>query len=152
MGPLGRKLGNLRGGETMSRTVFGLFVIVGCLAIPGVARAQSAIAGQVTDSSGAVLPGVAVEASSPSLIGGTRSAVTDGQGRYTIEQIVPGTYRVAFTLEGFTSVVRAGIELVTNFTATVNVQLSVGSLQESVTVTGATPIVDVERTVSQTVM
>src|SRR5207245_703336 len=113
---------------------------------------SSAIAGQVTDTSGAVLPGVSVEASSPSLIGGSRTMVTDGQGRYTIEQLVPGTYKVTFTLAGFSTVNREGVELVTNFTAPVSAQMPVGALEESVTVTGASPIVDVARTVSQTVM
>jgi IMP dehydrogenase/GMP reductase len=76
-----------------------------------VASAQSgAIAGQVTDTTGAVLPGVTVEASSPALISGMRSVVTDGGGRYSIEQLVPGTYAVKFTLAGFSTLVREGIE------------------------------------------
>src|SRR6266513_1848123 len=101
----------------MPRIAVRALAIVGCLAIPGTAQAQSAITGQVTDSTGAVLPGVTVEATSPSLIGGARAAVSDGQGRYAIEQLVPGTYKVLFTLPGFNSLVREGIQLVTNFTA-----------------------------------
>ena len=77
----------------MLRTLVRLLAVAVCLAVPAAVRAQSAIAGQVTDSTGAVLPGVAVEVSSPSLIGGSRSAVTDGQGRFTIEQLVPGVYK-----------------------------------------------------------
>ena len=87
-----------------------LVIILGCLAVPGVARAQSAIAGQVTDTTGAVLPGVTVEATSPSLIGGARNVVTDGQGRYAIEQIPAGPYKVTFTLSGFSTLIRDGIE------------------------------------------
>src|SRR5258705_11820952 len=110
-----------------------LLVVVGCMALSGAAQAQSsAIAGQVTDTTGGVLAGVTVEVSSPSLIGGVRNVVTDGQGRYTIEQLVPGTYKVTFTLEGFSSLTREGIELVTNFTAPVNAQIRVGALEESV--------------------
>ena len=101
------------------------------LLLPTVVRAQSAIAGQVTDSSGAVLPGVTVEAASGALIEGTRSAVTDGQGRYTVDNLRPGTYRVTFTLPGFSTSVRDGIELVGNFTAPVNAQLKVGAVEES---------------------
>src|SRR5947209_21403 len=139
--------------KTGFRSALALLVVMGCVALPGVARAQSsAIAGQVTDTTGAVLPGVGVEVSSPSLIGGTRAVVTDGQGRYTVEQLVPGTYKVTFTLAGFSSLVREGIELVTNFTAPVNAQMRVGALEESVTVTGASPIVDVARTATQSVM
>jgi hypothetical protein len=97
-----------------------LFLIACLAALPGVASAQTgAIAGQVTDPSGAVLPGVTVEAASPALISGTRSVVTDGQGRYSIEQLVPGVYSVTFALEGFGSLVRQGIELSANFTAPV---------------------------------
>jgi carboxypeptidase family protein len=122
------------------------------LLLPTVVRAQSAIAGQVTDSSGAVLPGVTVEASSVALIEGTRSAVTDGQGRYTVDNLRPGTYKVTFTLPGFSTSVRDGIELVGNFTAPVNAQLKVGAVEESITVTSETPLVDVRRTTTQQVL
>jgi len=122
------------------------------LLLPTVGRAQSAIAGQVTDSSGAVLPGVTVEAASGALIEGTRSAVTDGQGRYTVDNLRPGTYRVTFTLPGFSTSVRDGIELVGNFTAPVNAQLKVGAVEESITVTSETPLVDVRRTTTQQVL
>ena len=116
------------------------------------AFAQSAIAGLVRDSSGAVLPGVTVEASSPALIEGTRTAVTDGAGQYTIADLRPGTYDVAFSLTGFRTVKRQGIVLPTSFTATVNADLAVGTVEEAITVTGESPLVDVQRSVSQSVM
>ena len=96
------------------------------------------------DSSGAVLPGVSVEATSPSLIEKVRAAVTDGSGQYRIEDLRPGIYTVAFTLQGFSTFKREGIELTGSFTATINAELKVGSLAETITVTGETPIVDVQ--------
>src|SRR5438093_750861 len=116
------------------------------------ARAQSAIAGVVRDSSGGVLPGVSVEAASAALIEGTRTAVTDTAGSYKIESLRPGVYAVTFPLTGFRSVKREGIGLPTSFTATINAELSLGQLQESVTVTGESPLVDVRGSVSQSVM
>ncbi len=112
--------------------------------LPATASAQSAIAGTVTDNTGAVMPGVTVEAASPVLIEKVRSAVTDGQGRYTIIDLRPGTYRISYSLPGFTTAVRDGLFLPADFTATVNIQLSVGALEESVTVTGQNPLVDVQ--------
>lgn len=109
------------------------------------AGAQGAIAGKVSDNTGAVLPGATVEASSPALIEGTRTAVTDGQGQFNIINLRPGTYTVTFSLEGFGKVVRDGVELPANFTATVDGTLAVGSLQETITVSGATPLVDVRQ-------
>lgn len=122
------------------------------LLLPVVAHAQSAIAGQVTDGTGAVLPGVTVEASSPALIEGTRLVVTDGQGRYSIEALRPGTYRMTFTMSGFSSMIREGITLVSNFTAPISVRMNVGAVAESITVTGESPLVDVQRTSSQHVL
>src|SRR5262245_2655613 len=113
------------------------------------AHAQSAIAGQVTDATGGVLPGVSVEAKSPALIEGVKNAVTDGEGRYQIPELRPGVYTVTFTLQGFSTVVREGLELPANFTAPVSVQLKVGSLAESITVSGDSPLIDVQRTVVQ---
>src|SRR5689334_8679197 len=118
----------------------------------GTASAQSAIAGVVHDSSGAVLPGVTVEASSPALIEGSRSVVTDGTGGYRIENLRPGVYTVTFTLTGFRTVKREGINLPTSFTAQVNADLALGQLEESITVTGESPLVDVRGSVSQSVM
>lgn len=116
------------------------------LAMPAAAWAQQigSIAGLVTDGSGAVLPGATVEVSSPALIEKTRSTVTDGRGQYRLVDLRPGTYTVTVTLPGFSTVRRDGIELTVGFTATVNAELRVGSVEETVTVTGATPIVDIQ--------
>ena len=113
-------------------------------ASPASAQQASGIAGQVKDSSGGALPGVTVEASSPALIEKSRTVTTDGEGRYTIVDLRPGSYVVTFSLEGFTSVKRDGIELGTGFTATVSVSLSVGALSETITVSGASPVVDTQ--------
>ena len=117
---------------------------------PALAHAQASITGIVKDSSGAVLPGVIVEAASPALIEKVRSAVTDGSGQYRIVDLRPGTYSVTFTLTGFNTVKREGIELTGTFTSTVNADLRVGSLEETITVTGESPIVDVQSIRRQT--
>src|SRR5437867_403891 len=119
--------------------------------VPAVASAQAgaALTGIVTDSSGAVLPGVTVEARSPALIEQVRSAVTDETGRYRIVDLRPGTYSVTFTLPGFTTVSREGIELSGAFIANVNAELRVGAVQDAVTVTGETPVVDTQSTKTQ---
>jgi hypothetical protein len=128
-------------------------VTLACLALwPSAAAAQSAIGGTVKDTSGAVMPGVTVEASSDVLIEKMRSVVTDSQGNYKIVDLRPGTYALTFTLEGFSSVRREGLELPSNFTATVNADLKVGALQESLTVTGASPVVDVQSNVKTQVL
>jgi hypothetical protein len=115
------------------------------LGLPALALAQaSGIAGVVKDSSGAVMPGVTVEASSPALIERVRSVTTDERGQYKIVDLRPGTYVVTFTLPGFATVKREGIELPATFTATVNADLRVGGLEETLTVTGASPIVDTQ--------
>jgi hypothetical protein len=111
------------------------------------AWAQNAsIQGTVSDSSGAVLPGVTVEASSAALIERTKSVVTDGSGAYRIIDLRPGAYSMTFTLAGFQIARRENIVLTTGFTATINATLQVGSLDESVTVTGAAPTVDTVNT------
>jgi hypothetical protein len=128
----------------MVRSVqLGIFIFVGLVCLPISAVAQSQFTGQVRDESGGVLPGVTVEVASPVLIQKTKSAVTDDQGRYIIVDLRPGMYRVTFTLTGFTTVAREGVELPANFVATINADLKVGSLEETVTVTGQTPLVDV---------
>ncbi|MFN8060417.1 MAG: carboxypeptidase regulatory-like domain-containing protein [Vicinamibacterales bacterium] len=123
-----------------------------CSAWPGAAVAQSTVAGTVRDATGAVLPGVTVEAASPVLIEKVRSAVTDGQGQFQIIDLRPGTYAITFTLTGFTVVRREGIDLPANFTAQVNVELTVATLAETVTVSGQSPVVDVRNALVQNVM
>jgi hypothetical protein len=116
------------------------------------AQERASIVGVVQDVSGAVMPGVTVEASSPALIEQVRSAVTDGAGRYAIIDLRPGTYTVTFTLPGFRSVKREGILLEGAFSAQVNGSLAVGAVEETVTVTGASPIVDTQSTQNQAVL
>ena len=119
----------------------GIFV---CLVLlPALAFAQASITGVVKDSSGAVLPGVTVEAASPVLIEKTRSTVTDGSGLYRILDLRPGTYTVTFSLPGFSTVKREDIELSGSFIASINADLKVGGVAETITVSGETPIVDV---------
>ena len=112
---------------------------------PLAAAAQSQIVGLVRDESGGVLPGVSVEVASPVLIEKVRSAVTDEQGRYRIIDLRPGNYTVTFGLTGFSTVVREGVEVPSNVTVTINGDLKVGTLQESITVSGAAPVVDVQQ-------
>jgi hypothetical protein len=122
------------------------------LLIPAGAFAQASLTGVVRDSSGGVLPGVTVEAASPVLIEKVRSTVTDGAGLYRIVDLRPGTYTVTFALPGFTTVKREGIELTGSFTATINAELRVGALAETITVTGETPVVDIQNTVRETTL
>jgi hypothetical protein len=132
-----------------------IVLICVALALPGVSWAQSVssgtIAGTVRDATGAVLPGVTVEAASPALIEKVRSAVTDAQGNYKIVELRPGAYTVTFTLPGFSTFKRDGLELTTGFTATANAELRIGALEETITVTGASPVVDVQNVRQQTV-
>jgi hypothetical protein len=132
---------------TVSAVAFSAFLL-----IAGTAFAQSSITGVVRDSSAGVLPGVTVEASSPALIEKSRSAVTDGEGVYRIIDLRPGTYVVTFSLSGFSTVRREGIELPASFTATVSVDMQVGSLEETVTVSGQAPLVDVNNTAARTIV
>jgi hypothetical protein len=129
-------------------------VAVALAALPTMASAQvtASIAGTVKDTSGAVLPGVTVEASSPALIEKTRTVVTDAQGNYKIVDLRPGIYTVTVTLPGFSTFKREGIDLSAGFTANVPAELKVGSLEETVTVTGASPIVDVQSARTQQVL
>ena len=127
-----------------------LVTIVTLLVPPGAVFGQSAttgaIAGLVKDTSGAVLPGVVVEVASPALIEKVRSAVTDGQGNYKVVDLRPGTYAVTFTLSGFGTFRREGIELPPGFTATANAELQLGSLEETITVSGGTAQLSTSRT------
>jgi carboxypeptidase family protein len=134
------------------RTRVGLAVWL--ILLPGLTFAQvnAGVAGSVKDSTGAVLPGVTVEASSPVLIEKARTAVTDAAGEYKIVELRPGTYSVTFALPGFSTVRREGIELTTGFTATVNAILAVGSVAETITVSGASPVIDLQNTKQTRVM
>src|SRR5436190_6485599 len=127
-----------------SRIAMWIVVALAWLALPATARAQSAFAGVVKDATGAVLPGVTVEASSPALIEKVRSVTTDANGAYKIENLRPGTYTLTFTLPGFSNVKKDGIELQSNFTSTINAELKVGAMEETVTVSGESPVVDVQ--------
>src|SRR4051794_10831957 len=143
----------------MRRVVFDtLLTGAGLWLCSAMASAQGtstgAITGTVKDPSGGVLPGVTVEATSPALIENVRSTVTDGRGQYVLPELRPGVYTVAFALAGFATLKRERLELRTNFTAQVDVELTVSQLQETITVTGSTPLVDVrgatqQRTVSR---
>jgi hypothetical protein len=140
----------------MPRARSGKHALLACLAaftlFPALVSAQSAITGVVKDSSGAVLPGVTVEATSPALIEKVRTVVTDTQGRYAIVDLRPGLYKVTFTIEGFNTFVQERIELPSNFTATVSAELRVGALEESVTVAGQPPVVDVQNAQRTTIL
>ena len=136
----------------MRRLTIAMLGVASFALLSGRAYGQSAIAGIVKDATGGALPGVSVEAASPALIERSRSAVTDGNGQYKIVDLRPGEYTVTFTLAGFSGVTRAGIQLPTAFTATVNVELKVGSIEETITVSGLSPVVDVQSSVQQTVV
>ena len=137
------------------KPIKALVVLLALTLLPALGHAQSlstgTIAGTVRDESGAVLPGVTVEAASPALIEKVRTSVTDAQGVYRIIDLRPGVYTVTFTLPGFGTLRRDGVELTTGFTATVNADLKVGSLEETVTVSGAAPLVDTQNVNQQRV-
>ena len=123
-----------------------LLLAFGLLLVPCVSAAQvlGTVAGTVTDASGGVLPGVTVEAASPALIEKVRTAVTDGSGQYQIINLPPGTYSVTFSLTGFSTVKREAVDVRPNFTSNINGELRVGAVQETITVTGESPIVDIQ--------
>jgi len=129
-----------------------LLAAIGLALMPATALAQSAIAGVVKDTTGAVMPGVTIEVASPALIEKVRSVISDGQGLYKVVDLRPGVYSITFTLPGFNTVKRDGVELPANFTATINADLRVGALEETVTVSGASPVVDVQNAVQQVVL
>ena len=138
----------------MSTRIFAKRVAVALVAIlmPAVAYAQASITGVVRDTSGAVLPGVTVEAASPALIEKVRSSVTNDTGQFRIENLRPGAYSVTFTLGGFSTVRRDGVELQGSFSASINIEMRVGEIAETVTVTGESPIVDIQNTTQQRVL
>ena len=132
--------------------VVGLMACAGLTMLPERGHAQSAISGIVRDSTGGVIPGATVEASSPALIEKVRSATTDTAGQYLIVDLRPGIYTVTFTLEGFSTVRREGLELPANFTATVNADMRLGALEETINVSGQSPIVDMRSATQQQVL
>ena len=127
------------------------FVLMGVLLLAQVASAQDAgIAGIVSDDTGGVLPGVTVTAASPALIEQQRIAITDGEGRYAFANLSPGDYTVTFSLPGFNQILRDGITLTSGVTANINAELGVGGIEETITVTGASPVVDIQNVRRQT--
>src|SRR6266487_1436980 len=144
-----------RGSQRMvSRRRLLAAMLLGVL-LPAVGTAQTRfgnISGSVRDTTGAVLPGVVVEVASAVLIERTRTATTDDQGRYQVVDLPPGTYAVTFTLVGFTTIKREGIELTVGFTAPVNAELRLGGIEETIVVTGASPMVDTQNVRSQNVL
>src|SRR5215212_952564 len=127
--------------KTLSRNLG--FAVCFTLLAASLASAQT-LAGSVRDTSGAVLPGVSVEASSSALIEKARTAVSDSNGQYQIPNLPPGAYRITFTLTGFSTVIREGVNISGAGVISINADLRVGALSESVTVTGETPVVDVQ--------
>jgi hypothetical protein len=135
------------------RPLRGTLLVVGCLVlVPTLARAQATLTGTVRDPSGAVLPGVTVEAASPVLIERVRTVVTDGTGQYRLTELPPGAYSMTFTLSGFSVVKREGVAVSGSGVIPINVELRVGALSETITVTGETPIVDTQSTRRQSVL
>ena len=130
----------------MRERAIALLLTLGFLAIPAISNAQAlgTIAGAVKDASGAILPGVTVEASSSALIEKVRTVVTDGAGQYRIVNLPPGNYTITFALPGFSTVKREGIEVSPNFTSNIDADLRVGAVEETITVTGESPIVDIQ--------
>src|SRR4051812_24393000 len=130
-------------------------LVLATLIISTTAHAQSlssgTLGGVARDQSGALLPGVTVEAASPALIEKVRTAVSDDQGVYRIVDLRPGVYAITFTLPGFGTFRREGVELTTGFTATVSAEMKVGSLEETLTVSGAAPLVDTQNVNQQRV-
>src|SRR5688500_7682417 len=135
------------------RALKGILFTIACLVlVPVAAHAQASIAGVVRDTSGAVLPGVTVEAASPALIEKVRSVVTDGAGQFRVVDLRPGVYSVTFTLPVFNALKRDGIELAGTFNVTVSADMRVGSVEETVTVTGEASVVDVQSVTQQVTM
>ena len=134
------------------RTVYRVLIVLAAIVcVPTLAAAQGSITGVVKDSSGAVLPGVTVEASSPVLIEKVRTAVTDGTGQYRIVDLRPGTYTVTFTLHRLQHRQARGHRGDRHRSSPrVNADLQVGTLEETITVTGESPIVDVQSVRRQT--
>src|SRR6185436_18076283 len=145
--------GTSEGERGFMRTATKCLAVLGVLLLlPVPLFAQASLTGTVRDVSGAVLPGVTVEAASPALIEKTRSATTDGSGQYRIIDLRPGTYVLTFTLAGFAPVKRQNVELAGTQTITIPIEMRVGGIEESVTVTGESPVVDVQQAKREIVM
>lgn len=140
----------LRFAPVLTGTVAWIVLILGLAGSSATAQESASIIGQVTDSSGAALPGVTVTASSPALLVGQKTAVTDERGEYRLTPLPIGTYDVLYTLSGFQTLNRQGIRLTVGFVAKLDVELNLGSLAETVTVSGQSPIVDVTTTGTRT--
>ena len=136
----------------MRRASKAVVILMAALLLPSVAFAQGTLTGTVKDQSGGVLPGATVEASSPALIEKMRTAVTDTTGQYRITGLNPGTYSLTFRLSGFNTVKREGIELSGTATLTIPIDMRVGALEETITVTSETPVVDVQTAQRETVL
>src|SRR5712692_811347 len=145
-------LGAVRRRHLSMRISAKCLAILAVLLVPGPLCAQAVLTGTVHDASGAVLPGVTVEAASTALIEKTRAATTDGTGQYRVIDLRPGIYSLTFTLSGFTTVKRENIELSGTQTVTIPIDMHVGALAETVTVTGETPVVDVQSAKREVVM
>ena len=123
-----------------------ILVALACVALSSAdAAAQSQFSGQVTDDTGGVLPGVTVEVSNPELIGGVRAAVTDGQGRYTVIDLRPGSYTLTYSLAGFGTQIREDVILAGDVAFTVDISMAVGTVEETITVSGESPVVDIQQ-------
>jgi hypothetical protein len=136
----------------MQRLVKSVLLVACVILLPSAVYAQASIAGVVRDGSGGVLPGVTVEAASPALIEKVRSVVTGDSGQFRIVDLRPGTYSVTFSLAGFATVKRDGIELTGTLTATSKADMRVGAVEETITVTGSAPVVDVQGVQQQRVL
>ena len=136
-------MGRLKSAVLTFMAVFAF--TISAFAQGGGASSTGTIQGRVTDAQGAVLPGVTVTATSPSALG-AQTAVTSETGNYRFPAIPPGEYELTFELAGFNSLKRAGIQISLGFTATINVELALATLQETVTVSGASPVIDTTAT------
>src|SRR4051812_32310184 len=139
-----RHLEDLMMQRPLRAAAYAVLMMIAILPVTAAGQSTGSIAGVARDTSGAVLPGVSVEAASPALIERTRTAITDTQGQYKIVDLPPGRYTVTFTLVGFSTTKREGIELTASFTAPVNAEMRVGELQETITVSGQSPLVDTQ--------
>ncbi|MGB7220229.1 MAG: carboxypeptidase-like regulatory domain-containing protein, partial [Vicinamibacterales bacterium] len=134
----------------MRRLLSVLGVLTGVILLPAMVFAQGAtVTGTVKDTSGAVLPGVTVQVASPALIERTRETVSDGSGIYRFVDLRPGTYSVTATLTGFNTFKRDGLDISGTGTFTINAEMKVGAIEETVTVSGETPVVDLQSTTKE---